>query len=195
MCHGTARRGDDRARSCARIAECGSPHPRGAASAQARRGRSDFREALGSFRAEEFPPAEARDAWSSARAKGLAVALRSRDCARPEQPHCRGTRLQHESMSAVRSERRSREGVWRVRKSVTRRIDSVRCVGPRQSFCTSRLGARGAISALVSAGCGVSLPGWSRSAVRQRLTSARLPGGGRRAGHRQSNDSPLDGRL
>jgi hypothetical protein len=53
----------------------------------------------------------------------------------------------------------ARHGVWRVRKSPTTRIDSARWVGARQSFCTSRLGARRAISALVAAGCGVSEPG------------------------------------
>src|SRR6266487_1564701 len=65
-------------------------------------------------------------------------------------------------------------GVWRVRKSVTRRIDSARCVGPRQSFWTSRLGARLAISALVAAGCGLSVPGCSKRGVGQRRTKSRL---------------------
>src|SRR5437773_6305963 len=65
-------------------------------------------------------------------------------------------------------------GVWRARKSVTRRIDSARCVGPRQSFWTSRLGARLAISALVAAGCGLSVPGCSKRGVGQRRTKSRL---------------------
>src|SRR2546427_5738867 len=58
------------------------------------------------------------------------------------------------------------DGVWRVRKSVTRRIDSARCAGPRQSFCTSRLGARPAISALIGAGWGGAVPGRSKNGVR-----------------------------
>src|SRR6266849_7136482 len=65
-------------------------------------------------------------------------------------------------------------GVWRARKSVTRRIDSARCVGPRQSFWISRLGARLAISALVAAGCGLSVPGCSKRGVGQRRTKSRL---------------------
>ena len=65
-------------------------------------------------------------------------------------------------------------GVWRVRNSVTRRIDSARCVGPRQSFWISRLGARLAISSLVAAGCGLSVPGCSSSGVGQRRTNSRL---------------------
>src|SRR6266511_567685 len=64
------------------------------------------------------------------------------------------------------------QGVCLVRNSVTRRIDWARCVGPRQSFCTSRLGATRAISALISAGCGVSEPGWSKSGVRYFLTNS-----------------------
>src|SRR6202011_3141209 len=66
------------------------------------------------------------------------------------------------------------DGVLRVRKSVTFRIDSARCVGPRQSFWISRFGASRAISVLVSAGCGLSVPGCSRSGVRQRRTNSRL---------------------
>src|SRR5439155_23499939 len=79
-----------------------------------------------------------------------------------------------DGLSGQRRQRPGNHGVCLVRNSLTRRIDSARWVGARQSFWTSRFGASAAISSLVFAGCGVSLPGWSRSGVGHFLTKSRL---------------------
>src|SRR5215813_4521506 len=75
---------------------------------------------------------------------------------------------------AQRQETHAHFATFLSRKAPTRRIDSSRNCGPRQSFCTSMLGARAAISALVCAGCGLSVPGCRKSGVRQFLTKSRV---------------------
>src|SRR5438445_5071734 len=110
----------------------------------------------------EVGPQQIAVALLLARGDGAVVHALVADQLLQELDGLRGQRIVHD------------DGVWRVRNSVTVRIDSARCVGPRQSFWIWRFGASRAISALVSAGWGLSVPGCRSSGVRHRRTNSRL---------------------